>query len=100
MNYAEELATASHAIERLKRRYARRRAQMAQLLRREPADLPTFEAPEPERKIPRLDIASTPDPKMTIKHLLACCLLAPGTFIPVDTIGLHSKAKTNRMNSR
>ena len=91
MNLAEELTTVTRSIERLKRRYARRRADMAQLHNkgaRQELSTPSF--PEPDGREPPPTKAPS-DPNMTIKRLLACCLLAPSTSIPVDTLGLHSK---------
>lgn len=93
MNYAEELAAVTHSIERLKRRYVRRRNQMAQLLRRDSDTIPPSVEPRSDdyQQTTATKSGGGGDPRLIIKHLLACCLLAPGTIIPVDTLGLHHK---------
>jgi len=94
-SYEEELTAATQSIGRLKRRYARRRAQMAQIKGLMPPSMPQVQA---ERI--RTPSKTRADPDLTIKHLLACCLLAPGTSIPVDTLGLHAKAPPSLLTCR
>eukprot|EP00210_Caulerpa_lentillifera_P005492 g5252.t1 len=98
MNYAEELAAVTHSIERLKRRYVRRRSQMTQLMRRETDNVHVGggvynRSEDYEQHTPTKSASGVSDPRLIIKHLLACCLLAPGTVIPVDTLGLHNKIR-------
>lgn len=65
---------------------------MAGLLNRGSPEAPSLYPLESDR-----EYLSTPkrgfDPLVTIKHLLACCLLAPSTPIPVSTSELNKKVR-------